>query len=1097
MPPINFPNDADIRNVKNYGAKGDGVTDDTAALRAAFADNDRVDGSGTQPIGKMAPRTVYFPPGVYLVSDSLIIEGSTLRIAGAGEAYSTIRLKNNSSGFGNASTPKTILRTGTAMTGGNAGFANYVDHITIEVGSGNPGAVGLNFWAANVAAVDHVTIKTADRGARGFVMESSSGTAQVKDLTVIGFDIGVWSSTVPIRNDFVFTGVTKLVGQRIVGVSNGARVMSFERLDVSGSKALEHRTITALTTVLAGSWSGSGSAAVIPEGSYVFLRDITATGYSNLVTVGTSAEFVGVSSLTEWSSFPWLSGANEMAWTGEYASLHLPIKPQPEYHDFDLTHYANALSFKATKNANTNDDTPGIQAAIDSGATTVYLPYGEYTLRTPLYLRGNLRKLDFMGSAVATLENGRIESANSEGTTVIVGNGAYGGELRHNAAGTVAWQNIGTHLRDPQYTTGTDATGDLFISNTGPRGGFTITQPVNVWVRQINRESNNGSRATIENGAVVWLLGSNIEDAADDPRSQPVKVTNSTLEMYGGTFDALGTTDEWPPTGEAAHQIVDSRASILMPGCLTFHGQVGHWLSDTKNGVVVADITDPTVITLVSGGERVVINLYVSPAEITTKSDFPWEMPARTTGKDVLGYFHTLPPYWRNNSTNYEDSIKISSSPTTGGRWRQRPYPLVDNTDLTDEKRIQYARDDIDLAAKIGIDGFTMNIIYSAAFTDTWRWNEHILPYYQAAAQFSAENDPGFTISPNLSMLSISNQGTTGQNPNTWADRIKELLVLPAAYKRDGRPVVMLYNVDNMPASWYQSFHARLLNTHGINVAMIPSHQASSPTGMDNYLTLFNQKKFVALHAWNAPSPATAPSSVYSNFRTWCKNNGVTFVGSAGPAWENDRPTELKEREGRGFQGYQNSWLSSIQYNDPLMAVVSWNDHEESHNVRPSTGYQYAPYDLTAYYVAWYKTGVQPVIKRDALFYAHRMHLGSAAYDTSKQTAGPFNINYGPVDDKVFVTVFLKEPSTVTVTTGGIARSQTAPAGVTNLEFPLAVNDIPKFKITRNGIDVVPEFNSAFRTRGSVVYQDLLYRMGSSTRPAIDAVQNDLPQDRP
>jgi hypothetical protein len=58
------------RNVKDYGAKGDGVTDDTAAINLAISSGGRCGpncGSST-----VFPAVVYFPAGTYLVSSSLI-----------------------------------------------------------------------------------------------------------------------------------------------------------------------------------------------------------------------------------------------------------------------------------------------------------------------------------------------------------------------------------------------------------------------------------------------------------------------------------------------------------------------------------------------------------------------------------------------------------------------------------------------------------------------------------------------------------------------------------------------------------------------------------------------------------------------------------------------------------------------------------------------------------------------------------------------------------------------------------------------------------------------------------------------------------------
>jgi len=58
---ISFPADAGVRNVKSeFGAKGDGITDDTAAIQKAFDS------------GKS---TVYFPHGTYILRKPITILG--------------------------------------------------------------------------------------------------------------------------------------------------------------------------------------------------------------------------------------------------------------------------------------------------------------------------------------------------------------------------------------------------------------------------------------------------------------------------------------------------------------------------------------------------------------------------------------------------------------------------------------------------------------------------------------------------------------------------------------------------------------------------------------------------------------------------------------------------------------------------------------------------------------------------------------------------------------------------------------------------------------------------------------------------------------
>ena len=66
-----------VFNVKAYGAKGDGTTDDTAAIQTAIG--------VAQQEGPTFGGTVYFPQGKYMISSPLVVQNcNTLRMAGAG-----------------------------------------------------------------------------------------------------------------------------------------------------------------------------------------------------------------------------------------------------------------------------------------------------------------------------------------------------------------------------------------------------------------------------------------------------------------------------------------------------------------------------------------------------------------------------------------------------------------------------------------------------------------------------------------------------------------------------------------------------------------------------------------------------------------------------------------------------------------------------------------------------------------------------------------------------------------------------------------------------------------------------------------------------
>ena len=60
-----------FRNVKDFGARGDGVTDDTASIQRAVTQGNRCGPSSCES-STNTPALVYFPEGTYLISSSII-----------------------------------------------------------------------------------------------------------------------------------------------------------------------------------------------------------------------------------------------------------------------------------------------------------------------------------------------------------------------------------------------------------------------------------------------------------------------------------------------------------------------------------------------------------------------------------------------------------------------------------------------------------------------------------------------------------------------------------------------------------------------------------------------------------------------------------------------------------------------------------------------------------------------------------------------------------------------------------------------------------------------------------------------------------------
>lgn len=116
-----------IVNVKDHGAKGDGVTDDTAAINSVM---------GMAPADKL----IYFPAGSYIVTNTINVPSHTVI---TGEVWSQIVASG--SYFQDMKNPKPMVKVGNA---GDVGTVEISDMLFISTGS-LPGLI-LMEW--NVAS---------------------------------------------------------------------------------------------------------------------------------------------------------------------------------------------------------------------------------------------------------------------------------------------------------------------------------------------------------------------------------------------------------------------------------------------------------------------------------------------------------------------------------------------------------------------------------------------------------------------------------------------------------------------------------------------------------------------------------------------------------------------------------------------------------------------------------------------------------------------------------------------------------------------------------------------------------------------------------
>src|SRR5579862_65397 len=146
-----------MRSVKDYGAVGDGVADDTAAIQKAL--NEGRSDPALDYYGR--PSALYFPAGTYLVSDTLHWIGCCMTLQGSGSSTSIIRLAPGSRGFGDKNNKRSLILT----PRGTESFHQNVRDLGLQIGGNNAGAIALNYVSNNSGAVYNVRITSDDGNA--------------------------------------------------------------------------------------------------------------------------------------------------------------------------------------------------------------------------------------------------------------------------------------------------------------------------------------------------------------------------------------------------------------------------------------------------------------------------------------------------------------------------------------------------------------------------------------------------------------------------------------------------------------------------------------------------------------------------------------------------------------------------------------------------------------------------------------------------------------------------------------------------------------------------------------------------------------------
>ncbi len=529
-----YPRGAGLIDVKAapYNAKGDGIADDTAAIQQAILDWEGRD------------RIVYLPAGTYRVTAPIRFRSNSSsdrnwyfgrnHLLGAGSTRTTIRLDNNT--LTNTSNPQPVIGYGVISFWNGSWeettadwFNNTLKGLTVDTGSGNPGAKGVEFYSNNTGSMRDVRIISQDgQGAVGLDLghADKNGPLLVKGLTVQGFDIGV--STGATVNSQTLENI-RLNGQRTVAFQNNGQCVSVRNLTTTGTVPA-FKNLYGFAYVMNSNFTGTGPAstvAAVSNGEFLVGRDLASAGFGSLI----QNNHGGAASVAAATSSQFLSHSPTLTlFPNPTAFLRLRVEETPVPATILSKDWGNVRTFRKTDEP---DDTLAFQRALDFGYAVVYLPSdAAIVLRGDVFVEGRTRHIVGFHANVQTANGAKIRL--QDGTAPFVLFERFKGvDFVNESSRTLAVVDSESSV-STEFEEGGIA-GKTFLDNVG--GTFRFGRG-SVWGRQVNSEPEG---LKIQNdGGRLWILGLKTERAGTLVNT----INGGKSEMLGGlSYTTTSGTD--------------------------------------------------------------------------------------------------------------------------------------------------------------------------------------------------------------------------------------------------------------------------------------------------------------------------------------------------------------------------------------------------------------------------------------------------------------------------------------------------------------------------------------------------------------------------
>ncbi|KAK3945668.1 hypothetical protein QBC46DRAFT_430298 [Diplogelasinospora grovesii] len=399
-----------FRNVKDYGAKGDGSTDDTAAINAAITAGGRC-GQGCAST-TTTPAVIYFPAGTYLISSSIVPYYFTMLIGDA-NTPPTLKATAGFSGFG--------LIDGDPYYTSNLNwvstnvFYRQVRNFVIDTTNIAPGtaATGMHWPTSQATSLQNIVFNmpTASGVVHVGLFIESGSAGFLTDLTFNGGATGasIGNQQYTMRNLTFNNCKTAIIqlwdwGWTYVGLSINNCGTGID-MSAGGSSAINTGSVTLLDSTMTNvpvgiltAWTTSSSPAT--AGSLVIENvalnnvPVAVNGPSGTLLSGSS----GSTTITGWANGHKYTPSGPTQFSGAITPNPRPAplisgsqgryytRSKPQYESLAASSFVSVRSSGA-KGDGVTDDTAALQNAINSATSAgqvVYIDHGLYRVTSTI-----------------------------------------------------------------------------------------------------------------------------------------------------------------------------------------------------------------------------------------------------------------------------------------------------------------------------------------------------------------------------------------------------------------------------------------------------------------------------------------------------------------------------------------------------------------------------------------------------------------------------------------------------------------------------------------------------------------------------------------